>query len=103
MEKKVENKTECIGCKHYYLYYSYRKGYYLKKDSEVEVGDPWVPLDLEKIPSLIKLLENHKSNLENNSVNLNTQKKSSELLGLTENYSDFGMPGKEEDDSDPIY
>ncbi len=68
MANNSESKPECLECKNYYLYYDRQKQNYAITSSVLEASDngPWIDLRAEKISNLIKLLQNHESNLINN-------------------------------------
>jgi hypothetical protein len=75
MEDKTKNKSECIGCRSYYLYYSREERKYIitHKVSETFDNEPWISLEDKCVPDLIKLLQSHEIILENNKANLSEQ------------------------------
>ncbi len=76
MEDKL-NKTECIECQSYYIYYSTKEGKYVITNHSLEAFDnsPWLDLrnEPEKISHLIKLLQGYESLLKKNKANLSAQ------------------------------
>lgn len=73
----METKPECIGCRSYYLYFSRKTREYIITYHSLEAFDnpPWIDLrdEPEKISDLIRLLQEHKTFLENNKANLSTK------------------------------
>ncbi len=68
MKNNSGSKPECIECKNYHLYYDRQKQNYTITSNILEAFDNghWIDLRAEKISNLIKLLQNHESNLINN-------------------------------------
>lgn len=76
MQKKINNKMtdkiECIGCMSYYLYFSNKSKKYEITNNSLEAfnSESYIPLKDESVSDLIKLLQDHSSNLEKNKANL---------------------------------
>jgi len=68
----MTNKAECTVCKNYYLYFSRKDEKYVITNNSLEAlnNEHYIPLKGESVSELIKLLQNHESNLEKNKANL---------------------------------